>query len=521
MDSKHLIWLIVGGFAAVGCVLGLAFTVMGSIVALFAKGNFRKYLTTALLIIATNTILLAIILPYIPRPYESEPKDYTSKPVDQGLSLDRQIEMMGISLQQEEGQNSFSGLRKMILTLVDGESQTREQCLSAVAGELWKLSRSKYCAEPNLHAAMLLVQLESKNPDPKVTKFLEKQKSSNSDWYSALKKIYAGEKVSADELTLFSNRNLFPSRWFRNQIYLRAASNQGPSPQSTAAENDRQQHISNWTTRILSLFILQESLFFIGLIAIKLLWSEKSDFEARWMAQPWSFKEVWGSFLFFYYSSAFCGILLLAYPRTEVNANSREVLSLCVSEFFLAIVACVFVQLVLFRPAKTDFFSGCHIFWPNSEQWKKIAFNCFCFFASCVVLNHVTYWLTRLLTGKEIVVGNPVKGDIVEAVYSHEVVLMVLAFLAVAVVGPIFEEIMFRGILFSWLRTRSGFWLAAIISAALFAIWHADLGAFWLYFGMGVMTALFFERSKNLIAPIALHVIWNTFSVAEKVLLYF
>lgn len=521
MDSKHWIWFFVGGLAAIGCLLGLAFTFLGSIVALFAKGNLRKYLTTALLIIATNTIFLVIVLPYIPRPFEREPKDYTSKPVDQGLSLQRQIEMIGISLQQEEAENSFSGMLQMVLTLVDGETRTHEQTLAAAASELLKLSKSKYSVEPKLHAAMLVVQSETKNADPKVSQFLEKQKTVDSDWYKALKEIYAGNKVSDAQLQLFSNSEIFPSEWFRNQIYLRAARNQGPFPLSTQAANSAQQRLAKWTSRILTLFVLQESLFFIGLICIKFLIAEKSVFMLRWPAVPWTFKGIWGSFLIFYYSSAVCGFFLYSIPRTEANANTRQVLSLVASEILIALLTCLFVYLVLFRPAKIDFLSGCRLTWPSAEQWKKLSFSCFCFFTSCVVLNHVTYWINRLLTGREIVVGNPVKGDIIEAVFSHEPILLVLTFLAVAVVGPIFEEILFRGVLFTWLRTCTGFWVATLISAALFALWHADLGAFWLYFGMGVMTALFFERTKNLIAPILLHMVWNAFSFVEKLLLYF
>lgn len=81
--------------------------------------------------------------------------------------------------------------------------------------------------------------------------------------------------------------------------------------------------------------------------------------------------------------------------------------------------------------------------------------------------------------------------------------------LLVAVVGPITEEMFFRGILYGWLRTRIGIGRALLLSAGLFAALHTDWFAFAPIFGLGLLFGWVYERTGSLAAPIAIHVFHN------------
>jgi hypothetical protein len=80
------------------------------------------------------------------------------------------------------------------------------------------------------------------------------------------------------------------------------------------------------------------------------------------------------------------------------------------------------------------------------------------------------------------------------------------------VVIPVAEEVVFRGCLYPALRRPLGTAGAAVLSALIFAAMHMELGALVPIFIIGVVLALFRERTGSLVAPIFVHVLNNTLS---------
>ena len=74
--------------------------------------------------------------------------------------------------------------------------------------------------------------------------------------------------------------------------------------------------------------------------------------------------------------------------------------------------------------------------------------------------------------------------------------------------APLFEEFIFRGLIFGGLRRMAGALPAALGSAALFAIVHPPL-AMVPVFVLGLCAAWAYERSKSLLAPMLVHAAYN------------
>jgi membrane protease YdiL (CAAX protease family) len=74
--------------------------------------------------------------------------------------------------------------------------------------------------------------------------------------------------------------------------------------------------------------------------------------------------------------------------------------------------------------------------------------------------------------------------------------------------APVFEEFIFRGLVFGGLRRQMGALPAAMGSAALFAIVH-PAPAMVPVFVVGLATAWAYERSKSLLAPMLVHAVYN------------
>jgi membrane protease YdiL (CAAX protease family) len=92
-------------------------------------------------------------------------------------------------------------------------------------------------------------------------------------------------------------------------------------------------------------------------------------------------------------------------------------------------------------------------------------------------------------------------------------VRILVIFLVVGIV-PVFEEMLFRGLMQSALKSLlPGTWPAVLITSALFALVHSPthaLGIFALSCGLGYA----YERSGSLFRPILMHIFFNAISVA-------
>ena len=90
---------------------------------------------------------------------------------------------------------------------------------------------------------------------------------------------------------------------------------------------------------------------------------------------------------------------------------------------------------------------------------------------------------------------------------------LILALMTASIAAPIVEELFFRGVLFGWLRTRWGAVPGVIVSAALFSGAHAIPLILASIFVVGLTLAIVYEKTKSIIATMALHSLFNTIGV--------
>jgi membrane protease YdiL (CAAX protease family) len=96
-----------------------------------------------------------------------------------------------------------------------------------------------------------------------------------------------------------------------------------------------------------------------------------------------------------------------------------------------------------------------------------------------------------------------------------------LVVVALVILAPIAEELFFRGVVFNALRREGGRRWAYLGSSALFAVIHLDLVVLVPLFLLGLALAWVYERTNNLLAPIAMHATVNAISVAVALLVRF
>jgi membrane protease YdiL (CAAX protease family) len=83
----------------------------------------------------------------------------------------------------------------------------------------------------------------------------------------------------------------------------------------------------------------------------------------------------------------------------------------------------------------------------------------------------------------------------------------------VSVLGPVIEEIFFRGFLYSAVKKRFGIFTGVLLSAALFSMLHANILGFLPIMILGVLMAFLYEATGSLVASISVHILHNSIIV--------
>lgn len=88
-----------------------------------------------------------------------------------------------------------------------------------------------------------------------------------------------------------------------------------------------------------------------------------------------------------------------------------------------------------------------------------------------------------------------------------------LQLITLVILGPIMEELMFRGLIYNRLKQFNEKTIAAYISALIFAVYHFNLVQGIYTFILGLLIVYVYEEYKSIAAPIILHIAANGIAV--------
>jgi membrane protease YdiL (CAAX protease family) len=86
---------------------------------------------------------------------------------------------------------------------------------------------------------------------------------------------------------------------------------------------------------------------------------------------------------------------------------------------------------------------------------------------------------------------------------------------ATVVLAPVAEEVLFRGIIYTWIKNLGFPQLAIWGTSLLFAIMHFNVQGIPALFLLALILTLLYEKTGNLLAPIAAHSLFNGLNLAE------
>ncbi|WP_392482694.1 CPBP family intramembrane glutamic endopeptidase [Nostoc sp. C110] len=250
----------------------------------------------------------------------------------------------------------------------------------------------------------------------------------------------------------------------------------------------------------------------IGLILLILLFAQRFlKGKASLLAQnadipwstPWDGETVLQVFIvgFFFMGQIFVPLVIsvLPIPRPIVDVR-LQAFSVLVSYLLVALGA----LLVLYFSLKP--------FFPLPEFWFRFRFQDNWFLwglgGYCTALPIV---VMVSLINQQLWQGQGGSNPLLQlALESQNGVALGIFFFTAAIAAPFFEEILFRGFLLPSLTRYLPVWGSIIISSLLFAIAHLSLSEILPLTALGIVLGVVYTRSRNLLAPMLLHSLWNS-----------
>lgn len=91
-----------------------------------------------------------------------------------------------------------------------------------------------------------------------------------------------------------------------------------------------------------------------------------------------------------------------------------------------------------------------------------------------------------------------------------------MVILSVALLGPVYEELLFRGIIYRGCRNASGYWLSAVLSSGLWGLSHMNLTQGLATFVMGLLLCYIYEIFRSILLVILIHIANNSLGLFVK-----
>jgi uncharacterized protein len=218
---------------------------------------------------------------------------------------------------------------------------------------------------------------------------------------------------------------------------------------------------------------------------------------------PWDVETVLQVFIFgfFFMGQLFVPILLSQFQFLRSADNVRiQAFSVLVSYLLVASGALSVLYFSLKR------------FFPLPEFWFRFRFQDSWFLwglgGYCAALPIV---VVVSLINQQLWQGQGGSNPLLQlALESRDSIALGIFFCTAAIAAPFFEELLFRGFLLPSLTRYLPVWASILASSLLFAIAHLSLSEILPLTALGIVLGVVYTRSRNLLAPMLLHSLWNS-----------
>ena len=436
-------------------------------------------------------------------PLEAATKQY----LDAQKSAQKNLDKAQNQLAQLENSSNVPKPDVQIAPIIDSSRSSQQAQLLKSVAQIKKL-----IAELNLRLGIL--QVQQKQTDPAAKTWLNVINSPQDDSLAATATVLTGLWNNPPQLLpdaeVLIQANL--EGWFQGRALAQLYELQQRPDAKLALQAEEQKQAEAALLKLATISSIPAVTGLIGLILLiylfinRLTKGKESVFaqngELVW-ATPWDWETVWQVFIvgFFLMGQIIVPLIFSALQIKPGAASVRvQALYTLATYLFLAFgaVTVLYFSIKKFLPLPPSWFR-----FKLGGNWVLWGLGGYCAaLPLVVVVSLINQQLWQGLGG-----SNPLLSLVLE---GQDKVALGIFFFTAAVAAPLFEEFLFRGFLLPSLTRYFSVWQAILISAFLFAIAHLSLSEVLPLMVLGVVLGFVYTRSRNLLAPMLLHSLWNS-----------
>ncbi len=316
-------------------------------------------------------------------------------------------------------------------------------------------------------------------------------------------------KVTSDAQSTIKN-NL--DGWFRDRALAKLYEVQDDTSSLSLLENQQQEAANNAIIKLSMISGIPIIGGFTGVILViflvaQLFIKQENSILAinsnKAWETPWNWEITWQVLIVgFFFVGQFILPLLLGITGLNPGDSSLRIKALYV--LFTYILMATGGIIVLYLSVKS--------FLPLPETWFKLKLKSNWFvwgFGGYLVAIPAVLFIS--LINQQIWQGQGGSNPLLYlALQAQDKVALTIFFITASIAAPVFEEIMFRGFLLPSLTRYLSVSTSIMISGLLFAIAHLSLSEVLPLATLGIILGIVYTRSRNLLAPMLLHSLWNS-----------
>lgn len=223
---------------------------------------------------------------------------------------------------------------------------------------------------------------------------------------------------------------------------------------------------------------------------------------------PWGLPEIARFFVLLFFVEAVVLLLEMGALRLVGAKPNRDVLVMLNSVVRDIVIGALILRTVSRkwgRPWSAIGFTG-------RDLWKNMRIGALAYLAVVPVLLVLLFVMAVLA---QAVRYQPPPQPVVEMYLRQQAQGTLLFFtFFVAVLGPVMEELFFRGFAYGAFRTRYGVARATVVTALIFSALHASVIGLVPIFLLGVFLTVLYERTGSLVPGITAHMLHNLIMVS-------
>lgn len=235
----------------------------------------------------------------------------------------------------------------------------------------------------------------------------------------------------------------------------------------------------------------------------------------RVWSTPWDGETIWQVLVLFFLGQFVAGQIILPILLQTLGIKPANFSSLGQALYYLVVYA------LLIAVGLGAVYFSIRPFLPLPPQWFPLQWrsNWICwgvggYLVALPLVILVSLVNQRLWQGQG--GSNPLLSTILD---SQDWWALLCFFITASIAAPLFEEFLFRGFLLASLTPIVSVNGAIAASALVFAVAHLSLSEVLPLFVLGLVLGVVYTRSRNLLAPMLLHGLWNSGTLVSLIIL--